>query len=243
MNKDFAGSTFPTEMGEIYGARVWRMSKEGKLLPRSIMNGPAWVDGENSAVCAKSTGPDATWVVDPTGKGRRGVAIVGLGLQFPSPQETPWLAEMSDLVKAPLIYKYQVTWSDGTTEIHNKIEVQPPPTHEAPRESCSCGFYAYTQPEHIELTSCDCFACLVLSEPRVRGLIKGYGNTLIGSKGFRCERAEIVALLDPDAFSGTRGLEEDRKQWMREQLLTRYPSAVLVSSLDELDRFAPLGIL
>lgn len=53
-----------------------------------------------------------------------------------------------------------------------------------PAEECGCGFWAYWTPQ----------AAPVPAGCRAVGVIKGYGRTLVGEKGFRCEKAEIVAL-------------------------------------------------
>lgn len=46
---------------------------------------------------------------------------------------------------------------------------------------CSCGFYAYHDGS-------------VYPTGQVTGVIEGYGKTTVGTKGFRCEKARIVAL-------------------------------------------------
>lgn len=49
------------------------------------------------------------------------------------------------------------------------------------RVRCGCGFWAYHEGS-------------VWQETPAYGVIRGYGKTTIGTKGFRCEKAEIVAL-------------------------------------------------
>jgi hypothetical protein len=60
--------------------------------------------------------------------------------------------------------------------------------HEPPAEDCDsgCGFWAYWAPPEQPHFSQNALWLL--------GVIKGYGRTLIGSEGFRCERAQIAAL-------------------------------------------------
>lgn len=56
--------------------------------------------------------------------------------------------------------------------------------------ACQCGFYAYT----------DINSIIENSHPQpysVFGLIKGHGKVTIGTKGFRAEKADIVALAAP----------------------------------------------
>lgn len=55
---------------------------------------------------------------------------------------------------------------------------------EVPDENCGCGFWAYWTVN----------AAPLYGQRRVMGVVEGYGRTLIGDKGFRCEKARIVAL-------------------------------------------------
>jgi hypothetical protein len=106
----------------------------------------------------------------------------------------------------------------------------PKPPHETPSENCQCGFYAYTDDRHAETLS-------YKDSHVVLGIIKGTGRTLIGTKGFRCEKAEIVALRDP-----TRGGTKD-DPWRIQQLedLKRvYPNIPILPSRQALLEFAPL---
>jgi hypothetical protein len=57
--------------------------------------------------------------------------------------------------------------------------------------NCTCGFYAY----HHGRPS------FHIGSDMVDGIIRGWGVATIGTKGFRCEYAEIVALVDPSMRS------------------------------------------
>lgn len=63
-----------------------------------------------------------------------------------------------------------------------------PPKHRVASLGCSCGFYAYFDTEQ-NTHHRDC--CVV-------GLIKGWGLMSVGERGFRCEKAQILALIDGD---------------------------------------------
>lgn len=52
--------------------------------------------------------------------------------------------------------------------------------------SCMCGYWAYWDYPKF-------------GENGVVGIIEGWGKTLIGDEGFRCQKAKIVALVLPDA--------------------------------------------
>lgn len=58
--------------------------------------------------------------------------------------------------------------------------------HHVPVEKCGCGFWAFTDHDYKYGASED-----------VAGVVEGHGRTLIGTKGFRVEKAEIVALRVP----------------------------------------------
>jgi hypothetical protein len=54
---------------------------------------------------------------------------------------------------------------------------------------CTCGFYAYHDgvADYHPISYC------------IEGIIDGYGLTTVGTRGFRCEKARIVALLIRDS--------------------------------------------
>lgn len=54
---------------------------------------------------------------------------------------------------------------------------------------CECGFYAYYDGSNDYRAG----------ETTITAVIEGYGSTVIGSRGFRCAKARIVALHIPDS--------------------------------------------
>lgn len=78
---------------------------------------------------------------------------------------------------------------------------------EAPRHNfdpeCDCGFWAYD--ERNVKPHGDC----------ITGVIEGYGRVTIGTKGFRCEKAKIVALSRADSDGDPMSLS----LWLRLQQL------------------------
>lgn len=61
------------------------------------------------------------------------------------------------------------------------------PQHRAGEMPCSCGYYAYFDRGHNPHHN----------GAQVEGIVQGHGVTTVGSRGFRAERAEIVALIKP----------------------------------------------
>lgn len=64
--------------------------------------------------------------------------------------------------------------------------VAPSKEHPVPNRECSCGFWAYWR-----------LGAQQASHPHVAGLIKGTGRMVRGPAGFRCAKAEVVALVMP----------------------------------------------
>lgn len=61
-------------------------------------------------------------------------------------------------------------------------------THTPGDPACGCGFWAYYG-EGLDSP--------YAGQNRIAGVIEGYGRTTLGTKGFRCEKAKIVALMVP----------------------------------------------
>lgn len=61
------------------------------------------------------------------------------------------------------------------------------PRHVAPVPDCTCGFYGWYRPEDIRIVPAP-----------IRGVIEASGRVLLGTHGFRAERARLVAItIDP----------------------------------------------
>lgn len=70
-----------------------------------------------------------------------------------------------------------------TFQLATRLDV-PPPLADV-RPDCTCGYYAFTNPEHA-------YSELSLSD--ICGVIRGTGTATVGTLGFRVQRAEILAL-------------------------------------------------
>ena len=55
-------------------------------------------------------------------------------------------------------------------------------------KDCFCGFYAFTNPNNTEH----------VPYSYVQGIIEAWGRLVIGTKGFRAEKAKIVVLVEPN---------------------------------------------
>lgn len=65
---------------------------------------------------------------------------------------------------------------------------------------CACGFYAYFAKQHNAYAD-------TLKGISVEGVIEGFGKTVLGDKGFRAEKARIVALTLPKP-------KKDKTPWL-----------------------------
>lgn len=96
--------------------------------------------------------------------------------------------------------------------------------------ACDHGFYAYTDSDHDR----DYY---YTHEPVLVGVVEGYGETLIGTKGFRCMKARILA-VSVAPFKGVWTLEP----FVIERLRRNYPGvAFFESRLAMLSEF-PVGV-
>jgi hypothetical protein len=98
--------------------------------------------------------------------------------------------------------------------------------------SCTCGFYATTD---------------IIHGYRFRGVlcfVEGFGKVVISERGFRAEKAKIIAIFLPDdtELNHWRG-----NYWMpstvQEMIERNYRSAKVFSSLTDIIKEFPLGIL
>lgn len=104
------------------------------------------------------------------------------------PETGELAAEYSPYVWTPGVNeaKHIVTaFSDNSCQ-DSKIEILECP---GPVSCQRCGMYAYTE-GRLEYGT---------PTTSVLGIIKGWGVTQVGSKGFRCSKAEIVALYSPNS--------------------------------------------
>lgn len=84
-------------------------------------------------------------------------------------------------------------------------------------EDMSCGFYAYFDGKDSNGHGS--------TDPNISGVIEGYGEVLIGTKGFRAKKARILALAVP-AFEGIWRLDE----FVTRQIRANYPNIPLFES-------------
>ena len=75
-------------------------------------------------------------------------------------------------------------------------------SHYAPDPSCHCGYWAFWGKPFYWRTAPDIRSIEAGNQEivPVLGVVEGWGRTLKGSLGFRCEHAQATALLTPPAY-------------------------------------------
>lgn len=205
---DFTG--VPFVMGSIYGERVWRVRTDGTLL--SAARKSPWHGGENVAGCERGNRNRSGW--GPGGifgfvqkqyrlRFDKEVTKISGTMAYPNKVEIAWRAAQPRLaLQVPVVDWTEIdmdkpidipeaieVWDEGVdyismTELDSWAEWQ---GHTF--EKCECGFYAFTSEDDPEY----------MQAGRVLGIIEGYGETLIGTRGFRCSKARILALAPSPA--------------------------------------------
>jgi hypothetical protein len=61
---------------------------------------------------------------------------------------------------------------------------------------CACGFWAYTNGSNDYYNG----SSFCYGDGLVAGIVKGYGRCVVGPRGFRAEKCELVALILPAKF-------------------------------------------
>jgi hypothetical protein len=216
MNTEYAGLPFDLAIGEVYGLRLWKTDQYGRLRARNWSRAEPWRPGVNSAKCLADAVSNAGIqdILDPTGAGRRAVDVMA--------EQDSYRSIVGPVGPPPQQY-YRVRWDDGSTGVYADLKFKTSEPHEAPSENCSCGFYAYTDPKSHEIDG------YYPASPYVLGVIKGTGRTLVGTRGFRCEKAEIIALLDPP--------DDPRRKQLLENV---YRDVPLLPTEEALFNFAPI---
>jgi hypothetical protein len=241
--REFAGDTYDLVAGEVYGVRCWRFSPMRGLMPRSWHAAPPWTPGVNTARCFAI---NPSKITDPEGRGRTAAIVTvhnntmpGTGTIMPSVPTAP-PAAVKGLTNFVITWQSSsvalgirssqvavVSWSDGSISTHLTTEFPGVTTCDrSPDERCSCGFYAFTDYRSEELENNYAFSQLDI----VTGAIRGFGRTLLGERGFRCEKAEMIAFIKP---AGPRQRLETLKRL--------YPDVPIVPDRDALKAFVSLS--
>jgi hypothetical protein len=134
-----------------------------------VVHRQVWRPGENDAECRKTEDPYAIG------------GYVTVAQQM--------VQQLSYSYNRPYTWSSIPTSYSLTSKSRKQItepESTPEPAHSY--EKCACGFYGYYD------ASNDYY-----QDDRVNGIVEGYGETVIGTRGFRAMKARIVALHVPES--------------------------------------------
>lgn len=135
-------------------------------------------------------------------------------------------------------------WTSGVNRAHcnnHKEHVPPVEFDELHGGECGCGYWAYWTPRDMQDWR---------SSLPVWGIVEGSGRVLIGEKGFRCQRARILALVPAFSVCPVQrndprpGLRELGESWMAvlmDVLGTLYPEARVFATVRGMLASFPTG--
>lgn len=200
---DFTGTPFV--LGSIRGQRCWRVSADGFLVSPQYRR--VWHGGENVSRCESIGYPGSLddlltklreanldqnrliTAISVSGLDLGGVNVTWIcdGYRLNAIKRgEPGYVEGKDNYSISFDPEYDIesvrtTGSEFLTweRVWEVIGGKPPHDY----ATCSCGFYAYLNGVND-----------YIQPERVVGVIEGYGETLIGKRGFRASKAKILAL-------------------------------------------------
>jgi hypothetical protein len=101
------------------------------------------------------------------------------------------------------------TWKPGVNEafcIYHASHAPPVEADDETGHACGCGFWGYWEPPEVPHFHSGALWLL--------GVFRGTGRTLIGTEGFRCQRAQIIALHLASGFQLV--VPAGRSDWIRQ---------------------------
>lgn len=176
---EFGGVGFAA--GVVRGTRAFAVDKLGRLT--GVTFPQVWVPGENQAECHRVD-------VDYTAMLR---AMVRTFSEFPpaptyTPRQSGKRSWLDTIVGAPSVVERTVEDAKRRAYEAEKARIAEEEARvRADRlEDCKHGFYGYYDGSND-----------YYQHGRVMGVIEGYGETIVGTRGFRCMKARIVAIRIP----------------------------------------------
>lgn len=188
--EEFSGLDLAIET--VRGVRSFDVDALGRLTGVSYHD--VWLPGENVATCHRGSDPFASAlrkisasVLAPSffeyyygipgyGAPRASGGVVTIPTAPAPSLKRGWLTGRTPDDPAPIKVEIEPT---------PEPEPEPEPTPEPPHNmgDCGCGFYGYYDGSND-----------YKSGARVSAVIEGYGETVIGTRGFRAQKARILAL-------------------------------------------------
>lgn len=177
MSSDFHGEL---SIEPVVGVRAFLVDSKGRL--RGVTHSDVWRPGENVATC-RASGPELPPRPDGGSYANGGFVIPPRYLDFYDPLRTA----ANQRKAAKKRDKRLAEWKAECIRIREEWE-----GHGLDR--CDHGFWAFYAPS-AQYAGAD----------TVYGVVEGYGEVIIGTKGFRASKARIVALSLPPSADEMRG--------------------------------------
>ena len=99
--------------------------------------------------------------------------------------------------------------------------------------ACECGFYAYLDGSENDYL-------VWQTGPTVQGVIRAFGKVILGTKGFRAEKAEILAMVPAEASGDHNFGQYPEMPEILERLQTSYPGIPIFKTKEAMLREFPV---
>lgn len=227
---DFSGRGFAA--GDVRGTRAWKVDVDGRL--RGITYEKIWRPGENTAECFRGIPPGVPGNVRGSAGGAtvffRGTAVPGGSGGGGSASFTSFGGQIVSSTPAPLrcscgcgIIVGPQSREDFESMACSGIE-----------PDCGCGFYGYQEGSNDYYSP----GMGSTSKGAIGGVFRGYGKVVLGTRGFRAEKAEILALyVDSEMLTASNAKIADTL--IRLRLEENYKVPVFGEYIDLLKAFPP----
>lgn len=206
---EFAGQEYDFAAGSTKGLRSWNMDSLGRL--HGVTHEEVWLPGENVSVC-KSESKIPCPRINHREESRKASEAGRAKVESKKRRKERDVRREWFEANAPSSYWPRVSCGDPACYL-GEYHITPSSHRFDP--ACQCGFWAYDEGGFKAHGS-------------VVGVIEGYGKTTVGTKGFRSEKARIVALSCEDSA----GKRHSRSTLAR--LAALYPDVAFAENLDAL---------
>lgn len=223
MANDFNGKE-EFAAGDVRGTRAFRVDEKGRL--KGVVYETVWKPGENVAVCYRGVDPEE--IKYRPGGWSRGVVSGSSGAFTPVPGRP---GNAGGTSRFGPISAAAVRAAGGLSSVNpapsgtrctcgcNQLIADLYQRSEAPCSGvevhCQCGFYAYQEGSNDYFTPTG-------SDPMrgmVGAVVRGYGRVVLGTRGFRAAKAEILAIyMDPALKLDTKMVANQMMRFRIEQL-------------------------
>lgn len=192
MSSEFSDRPFVA--GTVTGIRSFKVQPDGPT--GRTLRGPSYggdfLPGENLASCTvdKYARPGASVVLTFTGfkpgAKNAATAVVNVGTRpVPASAQLATTRLLNHMVRThSLVELRTMTESMGIEYVVEPVDTEEP-AHRPGQMHCTCGYYAYLD---LKNNPHDHYG-------NVLGLVEGYGVVTVGTRGFRAEKARLVAMI------------------------------------------------